>query len=96
MKLIDIIPSKNKNKKYTAIFEIDDKIKKVNFGSNPNIYQDYITHKDKNRRRLYRARHKHDNIDNPLTAGALSWYILWGDSTDLNKNIKNFKKKFNL
>jgi hypothetical protein len=94
MKLIDIIPSKNKNKKYTAIFEIDDKIKKVNFGASG--YQDYTLTKNKDKRRLYRARHKHDNINNPLTPGALSFYILWGDSTNINKNIQNYKKKFDL
>ena len=95
MKLIDIIPSKNKNKKYTAIFEIDDdKIKKISFGASG--YQDYTLTKNKDKRRLYRARHKHDNINNPLTPGALSFYILWGDSTNINKNIQNYKKKFDL
>jgi len=96
MKLLEIVKAKNKNKKYTAIFEIDDKIKKISFGANPNIYQDYTTHKNKDKRRLYRARHKKDRIDNPLTPGALSWYILWGDSSDIHKNIQNFKKKFNV
>ena len=97
MKLLEIVKAKNKNKKYTAIFEIDDdKIKKISFGANPNIYQDYTTHKDKKRRWLYRKRHHKDNIDDPLTPGALSWYILWGDNIDINKNIQNFKKKFDL
>ena len=94
MKLLEIVKAKNKNKKYTAIFEIDDKIKKISFGASG--YQDYTLTKNKEKRKLYRARHKKDRIDNPLTPGALSWYILWGDSTDINKNIQNFKKKFDL
>ena len=40
--------------------------------------------------------HKRDNIDIPISAGALSWYLLWGESTNLNENIKKFKKKFNV
>jgi hypothetical protein len=94
MKLLNIEKSKNKNKRYTAIFEIDDKIKKISFGSSK--YENYLIHRDKTRQKRYRARHKHDNINNPLSAGALSWYILWGESTNLNENIKSFKNKFNL
>ena len=29
-----------------------------------------------------------------MTAGALSRWILWGDSKNINTNIKMFKKKF--
>ena len=29
-------------------------------------------------------------------AGYLSYYILWGESTDFFKNLKDFKKKYNL
>jgi len=94
MKLIDIIISKNKNKKYTAIFSIDEKIKKISFGAKG--YEDYTTHKNKKRRHNYRQRHSKDKINSPMTAGSLSWYILWGDSTSMNKNIKLFKSKFNV
>jgi hypothetical protein len=94
MKLLEIVKSKNKNKRYTAIFLVNGKYKKISFGSSNHL--NYLMHKDKERRRLYRARHQHDNINNPLSAGALAWYILWGNSTSLNENIKSFKNKFNL
>ena len=41
---------------------------------------------------FYRAR---ENWDNPTTAGALSRWILWED-TSKTKAITDFKKKFNL
>lgn len=31
-----------------------------------------------------------------MTAGSLSRWILWGDSINLETNIRSFKKKFNL
>lgn len=60
-------------------------------------YQDYTQHHDANRRRLYRIRHKKDlETGNYKSPGHLSYYILWGNSTDLNTNIRNYKKKYNL
>jgi len=58
---------------------------------------DYTISKDKERRKRYRARHKRDLKTKDFTrAGYLSYYILWGDSTSLDKNIKDYKKRFNL
>jgi hypothetical protein len=68
--------------------------KKVSFGS--AIYSDYIHHKDKQRRENYRSRHRNDNINDPLSPGSLSWYLLWGDSTSLKENIKQYRNKFNI
>jgi hypothetical protein len=86
-----------KNKKWKAIF-YDNKGKKIKtsqFGD--NRYEDYTQHKDKKRRSKYRDRHKKDlEKGNYMSPGFLSYYILWGDSTSLNTNIKNYKKKFNL
>jgi hypothetical protein len=31
-----------------------------------------------------------------MRAGYLSYYILWGDSTSMKKNIASYKKKFDL
>ena len=48
-------------------------------------------------RSAYRARHKSDlDTKDFKRAGFLSYYLLWGDSTNLNKNIQSFKNKFNL
>jgi hypothetical protein len=89
--------SKNKDKKYSAIFydDNDKKIKTTNFGSAG--MNDYTLTGDKEARKRYRERHAKDlDTKDYKRAGYLSYYILWGDSTSLQQNIKDYKKKFNL
>ena len=86
-----------KNKKWKAIFYDDKgkKIKTTQFGD--NRYEDYTQHKDKQRRKRYLERHKKDlSKGDYMSAGHLSYYILWGASTNLNTNIKQYKKMFKL
>jgi len=86
-----------KNKKWTATFYNDEgkKVKTSQFGD--SRYQDYTQHKDKKRRDKYRERHKKDLASGDyMKPGFLSFYILWGESTSLSTNIKNYKKKFKL
>jgi len=86
-----------KNKKLKAIFYDDEgkKIKTTSFGD--SRYEDYRMHKDKERRSKYRSRHKvYLKKGNYMSPSYLSFYLLWGDSTSLNTNIKQYKKKFNL
>jgi len=86
-----------KNKKWKAIFYDDKgkKIKTTQFGD--NRYEDYTQHKDKQRRSKYLTRHKKDlEKGDYMSAGHLSYYILWGASTNLNTNIKQYKKMFKL
>ena len=80
-------------KRYTATFK-DGKI--VHFGQRGG--STYIDHNDKDKRAAYIARHSKngENWSNPKTAGALSRYLLWGDSTSLRTNIASFKRRFNL
>ena len=95
MKLISVKPSNSKTKKYTATFMIDGKEKKVNFGQKG--YDDYTIKKDKEQRSRYRKRHAKDlKTGDPTRAGYLSYYLLWGDSTSLKENIKDYKKRFKL
>ena len=60
-------------------------------------YDDYTTFpaaiRDE-KRRLYRIRHAHDKLTSPRSAGALSYYLLWGASPSLSDNIRDFKKRF--
>lgn len=57
----------------------------------------YIDEGDKAKREAYIARHRvREDFNNPYTAGALSRWLLWGDSTDFEKNHKSFMKKFNV
>jgi hypothetical protein len=92
-----IEPGSAKGKKYKAVFFDDNgkKIKTSQFGAKG--YEDYTMHKDKKRRDKYRSRHKGMLAKTNYTSPAhLSYYLLWGNSTSLNTNIKNYKKKFNL
>jgi len=91
---LEIHVSTHGNHKYDAIFTRKDKTTKViHFGD--KRYEDYTQHKNKKRRELYILRHqKNENWNNPESAGSLSRYILWGNSTDIQKNIKAFKKRF--
>tara|TARA_R110001599_G_scaffold47031_3_gene137007 strand:+ start:1100 stop:1411 length:312 start_codon:yes stop_codon:yes gene_type:complete len=103
MKLEKVIKSDRKEKKLMAIFCMcegascckDNKKKKVHFGQ--ATAGDYTITKDKEQRERYRTRHKKDlETKDPTRAGYLSRFLLWGDSTSLKQNIKDYKKKFNL
>jgi hypothetical protein len=58
---------------------------------------DYTLTGDKDQRMRYLTRHrKNENWNNPKSAGALSRYILWGDSTSIAENLAAYKRRFNL
>ena len=85
-----------KNKKFKAIFyDGDKKVKTSQFGD--IRYEDYTQHKDKKRRTKYRNRHKGNLAKTDYMSPAhLSFYLLWGNSTSLDSNIKKYKKMFKL
>ena len=92
MKMV-IKKSSKPNKKYMAIFTGKTN-KTTHFGSKG--MDDYTITKDKEQRSRYRIRHKKDlKTRDPTRAGFLSYYILWGESTSIKENIKNYKKRFN-
>jgi len=94
--------STNPKKKMMAIFYEkgkDGKMKKkktTHFGARG--MDDYTLTRNKEQRARYRKRHTNSREDhsNPMTAGSLSFYILWGDSTSKQANIRSFKRRFNL
>lgn len=89
-----ISPSKNKDKKFTAYIYVDDKkIAKIHFGD--SNYEDYTTHKDKNRKRLYLARHKNEDWNNYLKPGFWSRWILWNKKT-ISESIRDTAQRFNI
>ena len=59
---------------------------------------DYTKHKDPKRKKLYIQRHSGmgEHWQKPDTPGALSRWILWGNSTSIKKNLKTFKRKFHV
>ena len=107
MKLISVKPSTKSDKKFVATFCMcngeskccDKERKKTHFGAkiNGKPMDDYTITKDKKQREAYRTRHKKDlDTKDPTRAGYLSYYLLWGESTSLQENIKDYKKRFNL
>ena len=96
MKLIKVVRSDKPDKKYMAYFLTDEgRTRVTHFGASG--MEDYTIHKDKDRRDRYRIRHRKDlKTKDPTRAGFLSYYILWGDSTSFDKNVEDYKKKFNL
>ena len=92
MKLLSVKTSTRAGKKWMA--EFDDGTT-THFGAVG--YGDYTTTGDKAKRMAYRARHVRDlDTGDPTRAGYLSYYLLWGQDKDLNKNIADYKKKFKL
>jgi len=95
MTKLTIKKSDKSGKKYMAVFVKDNgRSKKTYFGQAGA--PDYTLTGDKVRRKAYRDRHRKDlNTGDSKRAGYLSYYILWGDSTSIRENIKNYKRKFN-
>lgn len=95
MKLISVTRTPNHSKAFKAVFMIDGNTRIVRFGTNSNyILNPFKTTAD---RAAYIARHQvNEDWTDPTTPGALSRYILWGDSRNLAKNVYAFKRKFNL
>jgi len=91
MRLQKIVKSTKSDKKMMAVFDH----KTVHFGQRDS--KTYLDHHDRDKRSNYISRHRiNEKWNEPDTAGSLSRWILWGNSTSLNENIKDFKKKFNL
>jgi len=82
-------------KKFKMIFydHARKKIKSVSFGD--VNYQDYTQHNDLQRKQNYIQRHKSsENWSDPMTAGALSYHLLWSKPT-LSASYTAFRKRFN-
>lgn len=95
-KLVKIVKSTKPEKKYMALFEDEEtgRTKRTHFGARG--MEDYTMHKDAERAERYRTRHKKDlRTGDPTRAGFLSYYLLWA-SPDFHKNVRNFKRDFNL
>ena len=92
MKLLSVLASKAKGKKYAAIFS--EPKKTVNFGA--KNYLDFTIGATEKQRDSYLLRHQHENWEQPDTPAALSAWILWGQYPDIQKNIQYFKKHFSL
>lgn len=94
MKVV-IKKSTKPKKKLMAVFTQDNgKTKTTHFGAEG--MSDFTKHKDPKRKERYLKRHKkNENWESPMTAGALSRWILWNKPT-LSGSIKDYKSRFKL
>lgn len=94
--IIKLEPSPRKNKRFRAYVITKDGIKMIDFGLKGG--ETYIDHGDKMKRKNYRARHlsndKQFMLINELipSPALLSFWLLWGQHTDINKNIEDLNK----
>lgn len=87
-----IIPSTRADKRLMAQFR-DGSV--IHFGQ--RHASTYIDGVGPSVKRAYLARHRpREDWADAKTAGALSRWILWGNSRSLTKNIREFKHRFNL
>ena len=93
MKIIKLEDSQLKSKRFRIYL---DNNKHYDFGLKTG--ETYIDHKDKIKRDNYRRRHynsikEQPYIQNLIPSPALfSYYLLWGDSSNINQNIKTLNK----
>ncbi len=90
--LLSVKKSHLPDKKYDATFEHDGRKKVIPFGAKG--MSDFTKHHDEERKQRYINRHKsNEDFNNPMSAGALSRFILWEKPT-VTEGIKYFKNKF--
>jgi hypothetical protein len=100
MKLVSVKQSTSAGKKLMATFMNPDtgRTRTIHFGASG--MDDYLHTHDKEQRDRYRTRHAKDlqtaASRTGVSAGALSYYILWGESTGMGQNIAAYKRRFNL
>ena len=84
--------SKRKDKKKVMIFR--NPSMNIHFGS--NISKTYVEGASKKTRDNYLKRHRPRENWDKINAGSASAIILWGKSQNINTNLKNYIKKFNI
>jgi len=96
MKLKSVTPAGDGVHKYKAIFDKDGREKTTKFGAAG--MDDFTKTKDPEQKARYVERHGRgrENWSDPTSAGALSRYLLWGESTSMVKNLQAYRRKFNL
>ena len=92
MKFISLSQSPRKDKKYVIRFEEPTMV--IHFGAKKS--STYLDHHDTVKRENYLKRHSVNEDWSKINAGSLSAYILWGDSTDLETNLRLFLDTFRI
>ena len=95
MHLVSVHKATDGKHKYVATFQDREtgRTKTTAFGAQG--MDDYTLTKNELQRSHYQKRHKKDlRTGDHTRAGFLSYYLLWGPSTSLQKNIEAYKSKF--
>ncbi len=90
-----VIKKSNKpEKKLMAVFTMSNgRTKTVHFGASG--MDDYTKTRNKEQKQRYLKRHRrNENWNNPVSAGALSRWILWNKETR-GASITDYKRRFN-
>jgi hypothetical protein len=92
--LIAFAPSTRKNKKLMMTIIQNKQFKTIHFGSDKS--QTYVEGASKQKRDNYIKRHQVNENWNQVNPGSASRFILWGDSTNLETNLKSFLRRFKI
>ena len=80
--------------KWIGVFTDGEKERRIPFGAKG--YEDYTQHHNPLRKENYLTRHRtREDWKDPMTAGALSRWILW-EYPSLERSVREFKRKFSL
>lgn len=78
--------------KWIGVFTDDEKERRVPFGAKG--YEDYTQHGNPLRKENYLTRHRaREDWKDPMTAGALSRWILW-ETPSIETSVRKFKQRF--
>ena len=92
MRFLSLQQSPRKDKKYVIRFE--EPTMAIHFGAKGS--STYLDHHDKLKRENYLKRHSVNEDWSKVNAGSLSAYLLWGDSTNLETNLRVFLDTFRI
>lgn len=92
MRFVSLHQSPRKDKKLVIRFQEPTMV--IHFGAKGS--KTYIDHHDELKRENYLKRHSVNEDWSKVNAGSLSAYILWGDSTNIDTNLRVFLDTFRI
>ena len=94
--LISIKKASDGKHKYVATFKNKTTGREKNTKFGATGYQDQTSipaAEREQRKKNYRTRHAGDNLTDPTSAGALSWWVLW-NKPSFTASVADYKKHF--
>ena len=90
--LISFKKSPKKDKKYVMIFR--NPTRTIHFGSKTS--KTFVESGSEEKKKNYLKRHRVNEDWTKINAGSASRFILWGDSKSVEKNLKDYMKRFKI